>query len=52
MIVDGQIYGGLQMGIGEAFFEKLVYDEYGQMVTASFMDYIFPQASDMPENSN
>ncbi len=50
MIVDGQITGGLQMGIGEAFFEKLVYDEYGQMVTASFMDYLFPQASDMPEN--
>lgn len=49
MIVDGQIHGGLQMGIGEAFFENLVYDEYGQMVTASFMDYLFPQASDMPE---
>jgi len=48
MIVDGQIHGGLQMGIGEAFYENLVYDEYGQMVTASFMDYLFPQASDMP----
>lgn len=49
MIVDGQIHGGLQMGIGEAFYENLVYDEYGQLVTASFMDYLFPQASDMPD---
>lgn len=48
MIVDGQLHGGLQMGIGESFYEKLVYDEYGQMVTASYMDYLFPQASDMP----
>lgn len=48
MIVDGQIHGGLQMGIGEAFYENLVYDEYGQLLTASFMDYLFPQASDMP----
>lgn len=48
MIVDGQIHGGLQMGIGEAFYENLVYDDYGQLVTASFMDYLFPQATDMP----
>ena len=49
MVVDGQIHGGLQMGIGEAFYENLVYDDYGQLVTASFMDYLFPQASDMPD---
>ena len=49
MIVDGQIHGGLQMGIGEAFFENLTYDDYGQLLTASFMDYLFPQASDMPD---
>ncbi len=49
MIVDGQIHGGLQMGIGEAFYENLVYDDYGQLLSASFMDYLFPQASDMPD---
>jgi len=48
MVVDGQIHGGLQMGIGEAFYENLVYDDYGQLLSASFMDYLFPQASDMP----
>ena len=49
MIVDGQIHGGFQMGIGESFYENLVYDDYGQLVTASFMDYLFPQATDMPD---
>jgi carbon-monoxide dehydrogenase large subunit len=49
MIVDGQLHGGLQMGIGEAFYENLVYDDYGQLLSASFMDYLFPQASDMPD---
>jgi carbon-monoxide dehydrogenase large subunit len=49
MIVDGQIHGGIQMGIGDAFYEELVYDDNGQLVTASFMDYLFPQATDMPE---
>ncbi len=49
MVVDGQLHGGLQMGIGEAFYENLVYDDYGQLLTASFMDYLFPQATDMPD---
>ena len=49
MVVDGQIHGGIQMGIGDAFYEELIYDEYGQLLTASFMDYLFPQATDMPE---
>lgn len=48
MIVEGQVHGALQMGIGNAFFEKLYYDENGQLLTASFMDYLFPQATDMP----
>ncbi len=48
MIVEGQIHGGIQMGIGNAFFEKIFYDENGQLLTASFMDYLFPQATDMP----
>ncbi len=49
MIVEGQIQGGIQMGIGDAFYEELIYDENGQLLTASFMDYLFPQATDMPE---
>jgi len=49
MVVDGQIHGGIQMGIGDAFYEELIYDENGQLVTASFMDYLFPQATDMPK---
>ena len=37
------------MGIGNAYYEKIVYDENGQLLTASFMDYLMPQATDMPE---
>lgn len=48
MVVEGQVHGGIQMGIGNAFFEKVFYDENGQLLTASFMDYLFPQATDMP----
>lgn len=48
MVVEGQVHGGIQMGIGNAFFEKVHYDETGQLLTASFMDYLFPQATDMP----
>ncbi|MDR3574922.1 MAG: xanthine dehydrogenase family protein molybdopterin-binding subunit [Anaerolineaceae bacterium] len=49
MIVEGQLHGGIQMGIGDSFYEELIYDENGQLLTASFMDYLFPQATDMPE---
>lgn len=49
MIVDGQLHGGIQLGIGDALYEELIYDENGQLLTASFMDYLFPQATDMPE---
>ena len=48
MLVEGQILGGVSMGIGNSFFEKLVYDDNGQLLTASFMDYLLPQATDMP----
>ncbi|GAB4527940.1 MAG: xanthine dehydrogenase family protein molybdopterin-binding subunit [Anaerolineae bacterium] len=48
MIVEGQIHGGLSLGIGNAFFEKLAYDENGQLLNASFMDYLLPRATDMP----
>jgi CO/xanthine dehydrogenase Mo-binding subunit len=36
------------MGVGNAFYEHMVYDENGQLLTASFMDYLMPQATDMP----
>ena len=48
MIVDGQIHGGLAQGIGQALFEGVVYDDGGQMVTGSYMDYAMPRADDFP----
>ena len=48
MIVEGQIQGGVAHGIGNAFYEQLVFDEQGQLLTASFMDYLLPMASDVP----
>lgn len=48
LMLEGQIQGGISMGIGNAFYEKLSYDENGQLLTASFMDYLMPQATDMP----
>lgn len=48
MIVEGQIMGGVQMGIGNAFYEELAYDEYGQLQNASLMDYLIPAATEMP----
>jgi CO/xanthine dehydrogenase Mo-binding subunit len=48
MIVEGQIHGGVALGIGNAFYEKLVYDANGQLTTASFMDYLLPTALEVP----
>jgi carbon-monoxide dehydrogenase large subunit len=48
MIVEGQVHGGVAQGIGNAFYEQLVYDEGGQLLNASFMDYLLPTATDMP----
>ena len=48
LIVEGQIHGGLAQGIGQAMIEEVVYDENGQLVTGSFMDYAIPRASDFP----
>jgi carbon-monoxide dehydrogenase large subunit len=47
MIVEGQLHGGLAQGIGQALFERTVYDD-GQLLSASFMDYALPRASDLP----
>jgi carbon-monoxide dehydrogenase large subunit len=48
MLVEGQIHGGVAHGIGNAFYEKLIYDEQGQLLNASFMDYLLPTATDVP----
>src|SRR5437879_12101455 len=48
MIVAGQIQGGVAHVIGNAFYEHLVYDEEGQLLNASFMDYLLPTATDVP----
>jgi CO/xanthine dehydrogenase Mo-binding subunit len=48
MIVDGQIHGGVAAGIGNAFYEHLVFDENAQLLNASFMDYLLPTATDVP----
>ena len=47
-ILDGQIHGGVAMGIGNAYYEKLVYDESGQLLNASFAGYLIPTASEVP----
>ena len=48
MIVDGQVHGGLGQGIGQALLETCAYDESGQLLTASYMDYAMPRADDVP----
>jgi aerobic carbon-monoxide dehydrogenase large subunit len=48
LIVDGQVHGGVAQGIGNAFYEQLVYDDAGQLLNASFMDFLLPTALDVP----
>ncbi len=48
MIVDGQMHGGLAQGIGQALLEHAVYDDSGQLLTASYMNYTMPRATDFP----
>ena len=48
MIVEGQLHGGVAQGIGQALMEEVSYDESGQPVTGSFMDYALPRAEDIP----
>lgn len=48
MIVEGQVHGGLTQGIGQALLENAAYDETGQLLTASYMDYCMPRADDLP----
>lgn len=48
MIVDGQIHGGVAQGVGQALLEGAEYDDNGQLLTGSYMDYTMPRADDMP----
>lgn len=48
MIVEGQVHGGLAQGIGQALMENAVYDNDGQLISASYMDYTMPRADDLP----
>jgi CO/xanthine dehydrogenase Mo-binding subunit len=48
MILEGQVHGGVAQGVGNAFYEKLVYDAEGQLLSGSFMDYLLPTAMEVP----
>lgn len=48
MLVEGQLRGGIAQGLGQALLEEAVYDDNGQLVTGTFMDYALPRAADMP----
>jgi aerobic carbon-monoxide dehydrogenase large subunit len=49
MIVDGQIAGGVAQGIANALLEEMIYDESGNLLTASFADYLPPTSAEIPE---
>ena len=49
MIVEGQIHGGVAQGVGGALYERMAYDESGQLLNASFMDFLMPYATEVPE---
>jgi carbon-monoxide dehydrogenase large subunit len=48
MIVEGQIHGGVAQGVGGALYERMDYDENGQLLNASFMDFLMPYATEVP----
>jgi aerobic carbon-monoxide dehydrogenase large subunit len=48
MLIDGQIHGGVVHAIGQALYEQVVYDEDGQLVTGTFVDYALPTAAELP----
>jgi aerobic carbon-monoxide dehydrogenase large subunit len=48
MTAEGNVHGGTAQGIGGALFEQLVYDDYGQLTTTTFMDYTLPTAMEIP----
>jgi carbon-monoxide dehydrogenase large subunit len=48
LLIDGQVHGGITHGLGQALFEQIHYDESGQLVTGSFVDYALPTAAELP----
>jgi carbon-monoxide dehydrogenase large subunit len=48
MIVDGQVHGGVAQGIGAALYEEMIYDDVGQLLSASLVDYVIPSAVEIP----
>ncbi|MDQ3849766.1 MAG: molybdopterin-dependent oxidoreductase [Actinomycetota bacterium] len=48
MLIDGQVHGGIVHGIGQALFEQVVYNESGQLITSTFVDYALPTAHEVP----
>ena len=48
LLADGQVQGGIAQGLGQALYEEVVYDENGQLITGSLMDYAVPRAADLP----
>ncbi|SEQ36539.1 xanthine dehydrogenase family protein molybdopterin-binding subunit [Thalassovita taeanensis] len=48
LLAEGQVHGGVAQGLGQVLYEHVGYDEDGQLLTASFMDYAMPRAADMP----
>jgi aerobic carbon-monoxide dehydrogenase large subunit len=49
LLLAGQVHGGIAQGVGQALMERAVFDENGQLLTASFMDYCMPRADSLPE---
>jgi carbon-monoxide dehydrogenase large subunit len=49
LLLEGQVHGGIAQGIGQALFERTVYDDDGQLLSGSYMDYHMPRASDFPD---
>jgi aerobic carbon-monoxide dehydrogenase large subunit len=48
MLIEGQVHGGVAHAIGQALYEQVVYDENGQLVTGTFVDYALPTAAELP----
>jgi carbon-monoxide dehydrogenase large subunit len=48
LIVEGQIHGGVSLGIANSYYEQLIYDENGQLLNASLADYLIPTATEVP----
>jgi aerobic carbon-monoxide dehydrogenase large subunit len=48
MLIDGQVHGGITHAIGQALYEQVVYDDEGQLVTGTFVDYALPTAAEVP----